>query len=189
METRTSRICDTVGPCVEEEAWQPSVAELATLLERLDANGLNGTFEHPFHWLTRLTESAEGIAVTETMLGGGHEIALHHHGYDHDGWDGYSDSDAASTQHGVYKDVTAQPMSAYMNLVNAWEADHGYEIVTMEGTDLMSDGQPEWTRGAHRGLSVGCGAANSHPAAAPTPPNPSWNRFATVGPRCMTRAG
>ncbi len=145
MESSSSRVCDdTSARCVTEEEWEDSLDSLERMIAALDDAGLKGTFQHQIHWITRLAESERGIAITQSMIDGGHELAIHRHGFTHNDWDGYSDDPEAAHGHSIYSDLETQSMDEYMEIINDWQDAWGHIARTVEGTDLIVDRQPEW---------------------------------------------
>lgn len=135
METSESIPCDSGHKrCKTDEEFGEMMIILERLIETLNATGLKGTFEHQITWLIRLEQSERGRSLIQAMIEEGHEIALHHHGFDHNDWDGYSNN-PESNDHS---------MEEYMNIVHDFEKEWGIQITTMEGTDLSFDGQEEW---------------------------------------------
>lgn len=149
MEPHGSRVCDTVNHpevrCVTNEDFAHNRQKMGEMIDVLNQYGLKATFEASPQWLTRLSETAEGQAVIQAAIDGGHEWALHHHGFDHNDWNGYSDNPLAYSQpHHIYSSLTPQPMSAYMEIVHAFETENNIQMITMEGTQLEYDWQEEW---------------------------------------------
>lgn len=135
METHESIPCDVRSTrCKTDEEFGDMMGVVETLVASLNDTGLKGTFQFQITWMTRLSESDRGRKIIQSVLDGGHEIGLHHHGFDHNDWDGYSDNPEAQ----------GSSMGEYMQLVHDFEKEWGIEISTVEGTDLRYDGQDEW---------------------------------------------
>jgi hypothetical protein len=150
MEAQTARECppsSTVGSesvepdCADESEWLDNMGHLDSLIDALDDAGLKGTFMHQIQWLLRLENSPMGRALIEKMIDNGHEIALHHHGWDHADPDGYSDYEFAAGGVDYLGD-----MDTYLLLVQGWQKRWSYELMTMDGTGLEvhGDERPEW---------------------------------------------
>jgi hypothetical protein len=142
LEAKTAREC-TAGfseqECADDAEWQANVKVLDRLIDKLGAHGLKGTFQHQIQWLQRLEQSEEGKTITTKMIQNGHEIALHHHGWDHGDPDGYTDTP------GVSGNKFVGTMDDYLDWVHGWELRWSYQLVTIEGTDLNAgDNRPEW---------------------------------------------
>ncbi len=143
MEARTARECSSMidpADCADDSEWLENMDHLDSLIDALNGAGLKGTFMHQIQWLLRLETSATGRMIIYKMIGGGHEIALHHHGWDHADPDGYSDcKEASGVDH-------LGGMDAYLDLVRDWSQRWGYPLVTMDGTSLETcgDERPEW---------------------------------------------
>lgn len=144
-ESSSSRICDgTEARCATDEEWEELLGVTERMIEAWDRNGLKATFQMQISWMTRLQDSDRGRDIIQSLIDGGHEIAIHHHGFTHNDWNGYSDDPESANGHDIYTDLVAKPMSEYMEIVHAFEDEWGVQITTVEGTDLMIDRQPEW---------------------------------------------
>ncbi len=144
MEATTSRECgEGIDPtvCVDDDRWATNMASLDAMVDALDDAGLKGTFLHQIQWLERLELSETGRAITQKMLDHGHEIGIHHHGWDHADPDGYTNNPDA-----VGADGFLGTMDDYMDIIHAWQERWNYTLVTVEGTGLTvdCDAQPEW---------------------------------------------
>jgi hypothetical protein len=145
LEAKTGRKCDVPGVlCATDAEFDDHMGWAETLVAAYKSRGLKGTFEMHLPWLTRLSESARGIAILKSITDGGHEIALHHHHFDHPDWDGYSDDPASAGQHSVYKNLKAQPMATHLAAVQSWESTFGYTIRTMASREFEFDWQAPW---------------------------------------------
>lgn len=148
MEPSGSRICDEDLPevkCATDEEFARNSQKMDELIDRFNQYDFKGTFEASPQWLTRLSETAEGKEIMKKVIEGGHEWALHHHGFDHNDWDGFSDNPSAATEaHHNYVNLEPQAMSAYMDIVHAFETEQNLEFVTIEGTDFDYDWHEEW---------------------------------------------
>ncbi|MDG1949806.1 MAG: hypothetical protein P8J32_03215, partial [bacterium] len=110
MESSSSRVCDdTDARCATDEEWEYLLGVTETLVQSLDENNLKGTFQMQSLWMTRLQDSDRGIAIIDSIVDGGHEVAVHRHGFTHNDWDGYSDNEAAHEGHDVYTELEVKP--------------------------------------------------------------------------------
>lgn len=141
MEPSGARECDVDGVrCASPEKFAHNLEKLKALISSLNQRGLTGTFEADVQWLERLMEDESGKETVKYLMVSGHEMALHHHGWDHEDWDGYSDNPQAYlTPHPNYPNLVAQPMSAYLEIVQAFEAEFGTTLRTIEATDTDYD--------------------------------------------------
>lgn len=142
LESKTSAKCEPNQPtkgCVDDATFATNLGMLETFLDKLDSLGLKATLEFHLHWLVRMPESELGKALVErlTRSGSPHEIALHHHQFDHPDWDGYSDHpDSLTKPHSQYTWRVRKPMSEYLSTLSAWQTTHNVVIHTMA--------TPEW---------------------------------------------
>lgn len=146
LEARTARRCDTppVG-CASDDDFDANMDGLEAFLTSLDDSGLSATFQLHIQWLMRLDESERGAQLMAGIIDGGHEVALHHHHFDHADWDGYSDDPAAwSSAHFKYKNLDPSPMSDYMAALGAWEQRWDVRVQTMATPAFETDWQPAW---------------------------------------------
>lgn len=106
------------------ERWET----LRTLVEQADAHSMKLSLHFSPQMAEYVLEDSQKLSLVRDMESRGHEIAMHHHGFSHNQWDGYSNSPIAKRR--VDFEGT---MDDFMNLIRQLPADG--EILVGSGTD------------------------------------------------------
>lgn len=146
LEAKTARECATPPKgCKTDEEFGDMLGVGERFVASLEKRGLRATFEMHVQWLQRLPKSDRGHALVQSIIAGGHEIALHHHPFDHPDWDGYSDDpDAAPGQHKSYPHLSPASMEDYAVIVADFEATFAVTLETMATPEFEYDWRSTW---------------------------------------------
>jgi len=134
-----------------QETYWPAVVEL---VELADSYGYSLTLKFTPQWGMYIAQDPEKLAVVHQWQAEGHEIGLHHHGYSHVNWDGYTAVASHATDDEYLGDI--EEMYANVSILSStgiitlaamtdeetdWPADKGilYETEGIPGVNDEAD--------------------------------------------------